>query len=66
MLSVGVATPLVHVKPIFSSVWCDNRTEQLANELVQQTPNNSKEYYRVRMNDTRSHIPVEYRFFSFL
>lgn len=60
MLLVGVASPLVsNIRFIFFSVWCDNRTEQLANELIQQTPSNSKDYYRVGlMASTTSQLSI--------
>ncbi len=28
-------------------VWCDNRTEEIADNLIKKTPTNSKEYFAV-------------------
>ena len=32
---------------LYSLVWCDNRTQSLADKLVSQTPTKNKDYYRV-------------------
>ncbi len=47
--SVYCVCPCIIIVSVIIAVWCDNRTEALADELVQKTPSKDKDHMRVRI-----------------